>query len=229
MPIASTAHISCSAPLASRRNAERELRPDLGHTRASSRHVPRANQQERSTAAGIFFSVQHTGRNGSVWSLPMLQAGCSRSRPVESSNSRRRAWPSRRFGGPRLPAPLTKCTILPFGILLHCNWAATAGSLAGATLLDSCTAGRLRNCEALNFYSGVLGVAADRNLDVTASGEEANVLVRELDTHAVPLRSSGRVCWASLRHAEGSRAAAPACRLTDAVAPVPVPASRLAI
>jgi hypothetical protein len=62
MPIASTAHISCSAPLASRRNAERELRPDLGHTRASSRHVPRANQQERSTAAGIFFSVQHTGR-----------------------------------------------------------------------------------------------------------------------------------------------------------------------
>jgi hypothetical protein len=133
------------------------------------------------------------------------------------------------FGGPRLPAPLTKCTILPFGILLHCNWAATAGSLAGATLLDSCTAGRLRNCEALNFYSGVLGVAADRNLDVTASGEEANVLVRELDTHAVPLRSSGRVCWASLRHAEGSRAAAPACRLTDAVAPVPVPASRLAI
>ena len=99
MPIASTAHISCSAPLASRRNAERELRPDLGHTRASSRHVPSANQQERSTAAGIFFSVQHTGRNGSVWSLPMLQAGCSRSRPVESSNSRRRAWPSRRFGG----------------------------------------------------------------------------------------------------------------------------------
>jgi hypothetical protein len=34
----------------------------------------------------------------------------------------------------------------------------------------------------LNFYSGVLGVAADRYLDVTASGEEANVLVRELDT-----------------------------------------------
>jgi len=121
MPIASTAHISCSAPLASRRNAERELRPDLGHTRASSRHVPRANQQERSTAARIFFSVQHAGRNGSVWSLPMLQAGCSRSRPVESSNSRRRAGPSRRFGGPRFAAPLTKCTILPFGILLHCN------------------------------------------------------------------------------------------------------------
>ena len=99
---------------------------------------------------------------------------------------------------------LTKCTILPFGILLHCNWAATAGSLAGATLLDSCTAGRLRNCEALNFYSGVLGVAADCYLDVTASGEEANVLVRELDTHAVPLRSSGRVCRASLQHAGGS-------------------------
>jgi hypothetical protein len=37
-----------------------------------------------------------------------------------------------------------------------------------------------------------------------ASGEEANVLVRELDTHAVPLRSSGRVCRASLQNAEGS-------------------------
>jgi hypothetical protein len=39
----------------------------------------------------------------------------------------------------------------------------------------------------------VLGVAADRYLDVTASGEGANVLVREF-----------RVCRASLQHAEGS-------------------------
>jgi hypothetical protein len=158
MPIASTAHISCSAPLASRRNAERELRPDLGHTRASSRHVPRANQQERSTAAGIFFSVQHTGRNGSVWSLPMLQAGCSRSRPVESSNSRRRAWPSRRFGGPRFAG-------LSIDAISRCEDGLAAD---GCQRFGGVTAAQIGMTDVLIQCVGeVIGVANSRTADVS--------------------------------------------------------------
>jgi hypothetical protein len=40
--------------------------------------------------------------------------------------------------------------------------------------------------------TGVLGVAADRYLDVTASGEEANVLVRELESRrSAPIVGAG--------------------------------------
>jgi hypothetical protein len=58
-----------------------------------------------------------------------------------------------------------------------------SGTLPGSSF-DSCTAGGARNCEAINFYSGVLGVAGMRYLDVVATA--GNILVAELDTHAVP-------------------------------------------
>jgi hypothetical protein len=63
----------------------------------------------------------------------------------------------------------------------------TVGSLTGATPLDSCTAPSSGSgtCENTKFYSGVLG-GPFRYLDVEAVGTGANVLVSELDTHAVP-------------------------------------------
>jgi len=63
----------------------------------------------------------------------------------------------------------------------------TPGSMTGGTILATCTSTSTPgSCEGVNFYSSVLGNPNDIYLDVAAVNSGDNVLVAELDAHAVP-------------------------------------------
>jgi hypothetical protein len=127
-------------------------------------------------------------------------------------------------------SPSTKCTILPFGILLHCNlgrdsWIArrrnTPWQLYGRRTEE------LRSVEFL-FWGARRWPLTAISMSRLAERRPTSWLGSSILT---PFRSDRRGGSAgprcSMRRARGARAPPPACRLTDAVAPVPVPASYL--